>query len=371
MSPDDYFSRTYAQARGRFRDLATRAGARVRTLELPGVTGADGEVLTTDIAWLGPHAPRGAVVVTSGTHGIEGYAGSGFQCWFLEHRAAGWLPEGIAVILVHALNPFGFSHGRRVNERNIDLNRNFIDFARSPPESAGYARLHPAIVPADWSGEVRAQADAAIHAAWNQLGERGFQQAVCLGQYSHPDGLFYGGIAPSWSHRTWRTCLEQLPSSIQLLAHVDVHTGLGPFGYGEILHTLPKEVPAFGLASEWYQGLGLQAAGARESVATTVGGTMNHAVVELKNIPARVSVSVEFGTVEFRSMFEALRADNWLWQHAPAEFPGAAEIRQEIVRCFYPADAGWRGSVVERCDEVLTHTVAAVKDRLGARCGTG
>jgi hypothetical protein len=371
MSPDDHFSTTYAQARGRFRDLSIRAGARVTTLELPGVEGADGEVLTTDIAWLGPPAPRGAVVVTSGTHGIEGYAGSGFQCWFLAQRAAGRLPEGVAVILVHALNPFGFSHGRRVNEHNIDLNRNFIDFSGSRPQSAGYDGLHAAIVPAQWSGQVRVQADGVIRDAWNRLGERGFQEAVCLGQYSHPDGLFYGGIAPSWSHRTWRTCLEQLPRSIELLAHVDIHTGLGPFGYGEILHTLPKEAPSFGLASAWYQALGLQAAGGRESVATTVGGTMNHAVVELNSIPARVSVSVEFGTVEFRSMFEALRADNWLWLHAPPEFPGAAEIRQEIARCFYPADAGWRGSVVERCDEVLTRTLAAVKDRLGARCGTG
>ena len=29
-------------------------------------------------------------------------------------------------MIIHAVNPYGFAHLRRVNEENIDLNRNFI-----------------------------------------------------------------------------------------------------------------------------------------------------------------------------------------------------------------------------------------------------
>ena len=47
------------------------------------------------------------------------------------------------VLFVHALNPYGFSHGRRVNEDNVDLNRNFRDFATPPPRNAAYAEVHP------------------------------------------------------------------------------------------------------------------------------------------------------------------------------------------------------------------------------------
>jgi hypothetical protein len=36
------------------------------------------------------------------------------------------VPSGVAIVLVHALNPFGFSKIRRFDDKNIDLNRNFL-----------------------------------------------------------------------------------------------------------------------------------------------------------------------------------------------------------------------------------------------------
>ena len=60
-----------------------------------------------------------------------------------------------ALVLVHANNPHGFAHQRRVNEDNIDLNRNFIDFDAKTPESPEYAELHPALVPEAWDGPIQ------------------------------------------------------------------------------------------------------------------------------------------------------------------------------------------------------------------------
>jgi hypothetical protein len=358
-----YFSRTYPEARAKFLELAGKAQARFSSYHLPFARGTAGEALAMDVAWLGPVAPRGAVIVTSGTHGVEGYAGSGFQCAFLAERASALLRHGVAVILVHAINPFGFSHVCRVNEQNIDLNRNFIDFAR-PPSSPGYDRLHGAIVPGDWTGDARVRADRFIGDAWDSLGERGFQQAVCLGQYTHADGLFYGGTAPSWSNIAWRAYLAGLPSSIQVLAHIDVHTGLGPYGYGEIIYSLPMKSPALALASQWYGDLELRTAGSTDSAATPIGGTMNHAIIEADIDAETTSISLEFGTVEFRRMFAALRADNWLRVRAPAGSSHEAGIREELLSCFYPFDARWRAAVVQRCDQVLTRTVTGIAERL-------
>jgi hypothetical protein len=358
-----YFSATYPQARATFQNLAGKAQARLTSHNLPFALGTAGEPLAMDVAWLGPTAPRGAVIVTSGTHGVEGYAGSGFQCSFLARRAPALLQHGVAIVLVHAINPFGFSHVCRVNEQNIDLNRNFINFSR-PPASPGYDRLHGAIVPADWTGAARARADRFIGDAWDTLGERAFQQAVCLGQYTHPDGLFYGGTAPSWSNTAWRAYLASLPSSIELLAHIDVHTGLGPFGYGELVYSLPMNAPALTLASQWYGDLDLRAAGSAGSSATPIGGTMNHAIIEADIDAETTSISLEFGTVEFRRMFAALRADNWLRARAPAGVSYEAEIREELLSCFYPSDIAWQEAVVERCDQVLTRTVERIAERL-------
>jgi hypothetical protein len=361
-----YFSKTYPQARAKFQKFAGKVHAHMSSFVLPLARGAAGEELAMDVAWLGSDAPRAAIVVTSGTHGVEGYAGSGFQCSFLAERAATVLLPDVAVVLVHALNPFGFSHVCRVNEQNIDLNRNFIDFSRPPASHGGYERLHNAIVPREWTGEVRMRADRSIEDAWVALGERGFQQTVCRGQYTHTDGLFYGGSAPSWSNIVWREYLARLPRSIELLAHIDLHTGLGPFGYGEIVYSLPTGEHAFALASRWYRDLEFRSAGSRESAATPIGGTMNHAVIAAQ-VAETTSISLEFGTVKFRRMFEALRAENWLRVCAPAGLPDEAEIRKELVSCFYPSDTGWQDAVVERCNEVLARTIACVDERLKAR----
>lgn len=356
-----HFGASYAQARASFRDLAARAGASVTTFVLTDWKGLAGEELATDVAWLGPSSPQGALIVTSGTHGVEGYAGSSFQCSLLANARRHRVPEDVTLILVHAVNPFGFSRGHRVNERNVDLNRNFIDFTRALPQSPDYDRLHDMIVPPTWTGPARARADETIAKAWSALGERGFQDAVCQGQHSHPDGLFYGGAGPSWSHRTWRTLLRDLPRSIRVLAHIDVHTGLGPSGYGEVLYTLPVDHPALRLVTRWYGDLGLVAAGSQESAATEVRGTMNHAVVEAPVAAEAVSISVEFGTVEFRRMFEALRADNWHRVKAQSASP---EVREELLRCFYPPEPEWRESVLEQCDRVLASTVEGLTEYL-------
>jgi hypothetical protein len=362
---DEQFSQSYAEARARFRDNAARAGARLTSAVLPFAKGRDGEVLATDIAWLGPETPRGMVIVTSGTHGVEGYAGSGFQCSLLAEGGSTWRRDGVGLALVHAINPFGFSHICRVNEHNIDLNRNFVDFSKPlPAASAVYARLHDAVVPTAWAEEPKRQADKMIDDAWAELGERDFQDGVCRGQYRYADGLFYGGQAFSWSNATWRACLASLPRSAKHVVHIDLHTGLGSFGYGEILFPLAPDIPSRRWASEWYENLGLRTAGSSESSATAIAGAMNQAVLDSSLGRESLSITVEFGTVEFRRMFEALRADNWLRLRAPAGFPAEAEIRKELLDCFYPSDSEWRRSVVERCRQVLARTVDAMGERV-------
>jgi predicted deacylase len=271
----------------------------------------------------------------------------------------------VGLALVHAINPFGFSHICRVNEHNIDLNRNFVDFSKPlPAASAVYARLHDAVVPTAWAEEPKRQADKMIDDAWAELGERDFQDGVCRGQYRYADGLFYGGQAFSWSNATWRACLASLPRSAKHVVHIDLHTGLGSFGYGEILFPLAPDIPSRRWASEWYENLGLRTAGSSESSATAIAGAMNQAVLDSSLGRESLSITVECGTVEFRRMFEALRADNWLRLRAPAGFPAEAEIRKELLDCFYPSDSEWRRSVVERCRQVLARTVDAMGERV-------
>ncbi|HEY6877133.1 MAG TPA: DUF2817 domain-containing protein, partial [Polyangiales bacterium] len=118
------FSPDYDSARARFREAARRARFTLSACPI-GQRGPNGTELTIDFAQRGPiHASR-VLVISSGLHGIEGYFGSAVQWTWLEQQTS-TLSPGHRVVLIHALNPYGFAHRRRVNEDNVDLNRNFV-----------------------------------------------------------------------------------------------------------------------------------------------------------------------------------------------------------------------------------------------------
>jgi len=131
----DLFSPSYATARRKFLDAAAGRGLTVdsRVLDLPG---AEGETLAMDVVLDGPADASRMLVVISGVHGVEGFCGSAIQTGVL--RLGPPAHPDTAVLHIHAINPYGFSHLRRATQENVDLNRNFVDFAKPLPANAGY-----------------------------------------------------------------------------------------------------------------------------------------------------------------------------------------------------------------------------------------
>jgi len=80
------FAATYGEARAKFLAAARVAGAALHRYDNP-TNGPKGEALSTDVARLGPDDASKIVMTISGTHGVEGYCGSGFQVDWL--RASG------------------------------------------------------------------------------------------------------------------------------------------------------------------------------------------------------------------------------------------------------------------------------------------
>src|SRR5512143_338848 len=142
------FAPDYATARARFRAAAAARDAAQTEYLHPAARGPSGETLAIDLAVLGPRDAEALLVVSSGTHGVEGFCGSGIQVALLEDPAITCTLTGgpLALALVHAVNPYGFAHIRRTNEDNVDLNRNFLDFDAPLPSSAAYAEVHGFIV---------------------------------------------------------------------------------------------------------------------------------------------------------------------------------------------------------------------------------
>ena len=178
------FSNSYAEARSRFVNAARDAQATLTTVIHPRV-GPDGGFLSTDIAWVGPEDAAKVLVVISGTHGVEGFFGSAVQAEWLRRPEFRELPQDIAVLFIHAINPYGFAWERRANEDNVDVNRNWINFASTLPAAPGYDQLASDLCPTDWDLKTQERTGAALGARIAEHGVAVFQQAVSGGQWTH------------------------------------------------------------------------------------------------------------------------------------------------------------------------------------------
>jgi Protein of unknown function (DUF2817) len=356
----DYFSGNYAQARQAFRDAATTADAKLVSHHNP-ATGPGGIPLATETAWLGPREAERLLIVMSGTHGVECFCGSGLQVGLLQSGLAAELARGLGVLLIHAINPSGFAWVRRVTEDNVDLNRNFVDHGGPYPRNAGYEELREAICPRDWSTGKPA-ADAILQAYGEAHGAMALQAAITAGQYVDPEGVFYGGREPSWSNRTLRQILRAEAGHARHVGFIDLHTGLGPFGAGEIMNNHHPGHPGFERIKQWFGPEATSVEEGNASSALVVGDTTVALDEELPSSSV-TSITLEYGTEPFQAIIDALRADNWLHVHGQLDTPEGRAIKARIRQAFYPDKNDWRRMVWERVVETarrmsdaLTHS---------------
>lgn len=150
---NDFFSGSYLEARALFIQILTDAGARLESYRNPTSTSGNNE-LNIDTAYIGPPSAPNVLVLVSGTHGVEGYCGSACQIAATTLRMWKELPQDSAVLLIHALNPYGFAHGRRVNEDNVDINRNCVaDFQKASNINRSYDDISDLLNPVQWSSD--------------------------------------------------------------------------------------------------------------------------------------------------------------------------------------------------------------------------
>jgi hypothetical protein len=363
MDPVPQFSHSYAEARTKFHQAARARGLAIETHALPDLHGIDGEPLAMDVALLGAPDATGLLVLTSGTHGIEGYCGSGCQVGLL--RDAGFVAAveraGVGVLFVHAVNPHGFSHGRRVNEDNADLNRNFRDFTQPAPVNAAYAEVHPLLLPATWPPPAANEQKIAAYIAAH--GERAYQAAVSGGQYAFPDGLFYGGARAAWSNLTLHAVLRRHGSRRHRLGWIDFHTGLGPRGHGEKIYA-GRDLPAdLARTRAWWGGDVTSFRDGSSTSAPITGIVTDAAYAECRGAEF-AAIALEYGTLPLPEVFTALRADHWLHNHPEAPAAQRAAIRQQMRDAFYGDADDWKLAVYAQARESALKAVTRLAPHL-------
>jgi hypothetical protein len=361
MRAEAAFSATYAQARRKFLDAAQDAGLLVESRRHP-EQGREGEDLFMDVARDGDPGAQRLLVLTSACHGVEGFCGSGVQVALL--RDAAWRERarqaGVAVLYVHALNPYGFSHLRRTTHENVDLNRNFHDFSRPLPVNALYREVHPLLFPDRWPPEDN---DRALQAWIERNGLSAYQQATSGGQHEFESGMFFGGTAPTWSNRTLREVLRAHGRRAARIAWIDFHTGLGPSGHGERIYAGPDDPVEVARARAWWDG------GGRTPVTSIYDGSSTSAKLTgmmWSSAPQEcpqaeyTGIALEYGTLPLEQVLGALRAEQWLHAHPQASPELAARIKQAMRDAFYVDTPEWKAQVLEQAREAADQAVAGL-----------
>lgn len=345
MSTSSHFAGSYREARARFLAAADAADLDVHSTPHP-MLGRDGEALALDIVRDGPADAAAVLVVSSACHGVEGHCGSGIQVALL--RDADWRAAahaaGVAVVYLHALNPYGFSWSRRVTQENVDLNRNFVDFHAPLPRNPGYDELAALLVPPAWPPTDAVNAAIARFIA--ERGEPAFQAAVSRGQYEHPEGLFFGGHDPTWSHVALRHALRDHATRCRRLAWIDVHTGLGPEGHGErIFAGRDDDRAALARAKAWWGDAVTSTADGSSNSAPLVGQIFWAAYEECAQAEY-TGIALEYGTVPILQGLQALRADQWLENHPETGSEVRDAIKRQVRDAFYIDTDAWKTRIL-------------------------
>ena len=338
---DDPFSEDYFIARSRFRAAVERAGGRLTALELDAV-GPAGEDLTIDIAWFGSEEPRRVLVHCSGTHGSEAFAGSAIQLQLLEDGIPP-LPEDGAICLVHVLNPYGMAWLRRVNENNVDLNRNFL----APDKT--YTGAHPLYRQMDSLLNPKSPPSRDMFFArvgWFVLrhGMAKMKQAVAGGQYEYPGGLFFGGAELEDGPRQYTAYMAERLTGVERVVGIDVHTGLGSFGEDMLL--VAKELldtPAYDTMRDVYGDRVTLLAPTVKDVYTIRGA---HKSWYPRAFPTATQylMTQEVGTYSGIKVLHALREENRGHHYGGKSLDHST--KRKLKQAFTPEKDRWRQAVL-------------------------
>lgn len=356
----DPFARDYETARSRFLAAGRRYDAACVSYSHP-LRGPYDESLSCDALRIGKERSARLLVCISGTHGLEGFAGSAAQVAWLDRGIHP--PKDTAVLLIHALNPWGFAHGTRTTENNVDLNRNFIDFRNDPRlETPIYAELHAALCPPAWRREHIDASSRALREAQERHGAAAVLDALNRGQYSHSDGLIFGGCAPEWSNTILHEIISEYSRDVKLALIIDLHTGLGAFAKPTFL---PFDPPGSD-DRRWVESLfGIDESSPDpfdDNTRPAYRGLVCEAAANALSGARTGRIVIEFGTLPMMQMIRAVQIDRLL-RFAKVGRSKADELRRFASTAFNPDDAGWRRAVIAHSENILERAMQGVARR--------
>jgi len=371
----DTFPKNYEDARAQFlaqaQAIADRhPGAETRSFNVP--SAKDPNLYVDELFVPSIASPVSLLVLTSGVHGLEAGLGSAVQLQFMREFLPQAAAKGVAVWIVHCLNPYGYKFGRRTTEENINLNRNFgTNFTVPNP---GYLKLAPHF-------ERKKKASGFLHPlktlsfltkllVSGDFNERTLSQAISQGQFTNPQGLEYGGTKPTPQAHYFRERFEEIEKPFEEIVLLDLHTGLGHRNRLHLLTGINVEQcvhkPTFERLFQPEKEVALYEfnSGDEKGFYQTIGD-INTMVAEAAPLKKVVALTLEFGTLG-NNVFAKADSLSRLWLENQGHFNGYAsqserqKIRQRFKELFNPQERAWQLNALSITRKVLGNTLERI-----------
>lgn len=356
-----YFSETFEQSRDRFigeLPFVQRIWRKADLLSYP--IGKLEDNNTTDVIRAdGQFYKENLIIITTGVHGIEGYAGTALLNYFIEHYLPQLNPNTTGLRLVHAVNPWGMKNRRRFSENNIDLNRNFIkDWNNVPADlNKRFEKEKDLFLPSHPISDLKKQNKQLykmLLRSFLRQGKTGMETAATMGQYQYPRGIFYGGqdydepVSKLLSH------MEEWIRPYKNVIFIDIHTGLGP------ANKLWIQVPDSEPRKEKAMKKQFSSSNVNDVQKTDVKRIKGEDAEYVQDVFSRrfpqkriFSTLFEFGTLgnslkdQIKALQTVINENHFYWRGAEKR-DDIDKIKQDMDNLFYPEDQEWRDSVLQK-----------------------
>lgn len=362
-----FFSSDIHEATDKFLQACNYSGAQYEIITHP-LKGPAGDPIHTVVAWLGPRNATRVALFIAGTHGVEGYAGSGIMIGALSNDSFAVLPEDTAVMMIHLINPWGCAWGHRHTENNADLFRDAIYYKPElycdDGEFDQTYRL--ASTPLSWFGREKQRSDEALLKIIESQGLDELIRIARIGQHKYPDTQCYNGDGNSWSTRLYHSLCKKYLSHAKQVFCVDFHTGFGEYGEGICIPYYHQDEQGQRKLQRLKDAFGEKAifeAGFDPTIPTHPRAPWETIEDFIPDVEMTCT-GLEFGTYTYDidTVIEINRYMNYLLVHGDLSKPECSQLYDQYQKLYYPAQEDWKQSVFSRGAEVSLQAVSSLAE---------
>jgi hypothetical protein len=294
---------------------------------------------------------------------MEGFTGSAVQQYFMTKVLDGEVLQNMGVLLIHAINPYGFKYQRRVSENNVDMNRNFHSskdlFAKN---NEGYASIYHFLNP---QGKARAgyfrNSFFFLKSTYmiSKYSMQALRQATVQGQYQFSNGIFYGGNDFEPQKEWLERLIAEKTNDYDLVFVIDIHTGLGERGK---LHYLPGYVQEFNskiLLDTLFQDHTIDWPNRGKEFYTVTGMFRQYVGSLISADKKYIRIAFEYGTLNSQSISGSIRSlhnmilENQGFHHGYENSKTENLVKHRFREMFFPSSKVWRYQIMKQTSEIL------------------